>query len=90
MYILIVKLLESSLVHQLLNVATDFGTGRVSGDDIGNADGGSTITGSFEGDGSGLTGLVSDLNIGNNGVDSDSTVDLLNNTLTSLVLQMKL
>ena len=65
---------------QLLNVATDFGTGRLSADDIGNADGSSTITGSFVGDGSGLTGLATDLNIaGGTGTD---TVDLLNNTLT--------
>ena len=65
---------------QLLNVATDFGTGRVSGDDFGNADGSSTITGSFVGDGSGLTGLATDLNIaGGTGTD---TLDLLNDTLT--------
>ena len=61
---------------QLLDTATDFGTGRVSGDDFGDADGGSTFTGSFSGDGSGLSGLVSTLTFGNNGVDSDSTVDL--------------
>ena len=61
---------------QLLDVATDFGTGRVSGDNFGDADGGSTFTGSFAGDGSALTGLVSTLTFGNNGVDSDSTVDL--------------
>jgi hypothetical protein len=61
---------------QLLDTATDFGTGRVSGDNFGDADGGSTFTGSFAGDGSGLSGLVSTLTFGNNGVDSDSTVDL--------------
>ena len=42
---------------QLLNV-TDFGSGRVSGDNFGDVDGGSTFTGSFEGDGSGLTGFT--------------------------------
>ena len=47
---------------QLTNVATDFGTGRVSGDNFGDADGGSTFTGSFNGDG-GLTGLSTDLNM---------------------------
>jgi len=61
---------------QSLDTATDFGTGRVSGDNFGDADGGSTFTGSFAGDGSGLSGLVSTLTFGNNGVDSDSTVDL--------------
>ena len=61
---------------QLLDQATDFGTGRVSGDNFGDADGGSDFTGSFAGDGSNLTGLVSTLTFGNNGVDSDSTVDL--------------
>ena len=43
---------------QLLNVVTDFGTGRVSGDDFGDSVGTSTFTGSFEGDGSSLTGVV--------------------------------
>ena len=61
---------------QLLDVATDFGSGRVSGDDFGDAAGTSTFTGSFSGDGSGLSGLVSTLTFGNAGVNSDSTVDL--------------
>ena len=60
---------------QLLDVATDFGSGRVSGELIGDADGGSTITGSFNGsftgDGSGLTGLGSDLTV------NTQTVNLL-------------
>ena len=60
---------------QLLDVATDFGSGRVSGELIGDADGGSTITGSFNGsftgDGSGLTGLGSDLTV------NTATVNLL-------------
>ena len=42
---------------QLLDEATDFGTGRVSGDNFGDADGGSTFTGSFSGDGSNLTNI---------------------------------
>ena len=40
---------------QLLNVGTDFGTGRVSGEDFGDEAGTSDFTGSFIGDGSGLT-----------------------------------
>ena len=61
---------------QLLNVATDFGTGRVSGDNFGDIGGSSTMTGSFVGDGSGLTGVASTLTFGNNDVSSNSTVDL--------------
>jgi hypothetical protein len=65
---------------QLLNEATDFGSGRVSGDNFGDVAGTSTFTGSFVGDGSGLTGLATDLNIaGGSGTD---TVDLLSDTLT--------
>lgn len=66
---------------QLLNVATDFGTGRVSGDNFGDADGGSTFTGSFSGDGSGLTGLSTDLNIAD-GLGNSNAVDLINDSLT--------
>ena len=44
---------------QLLNVATDFGSGRVSGDNFGDSAGTSTFTGSFEGDGSNLAGVTS-------------------------------
>jgi hypothetical protein len=82
------KILEGTGVHSgsaqvvsaLSNQATDFGTGRVSGDDFGDVDGGSTFTGSFEGDGSGLTGLATDLTIGgDNG--SDDTVSLSSGTL---------
>ena len=65
---------------QLLNIATDFGSGRVSGDNFGDADGGSTFTGSFNGDGSGLTGLATNLNI--SGSTGNDTVDLINNALT--------
>lgn len=42
---------------QLLDQDTDFGTGRVSGDNFGDDDGGSTFTGSFSGDGSNLTNV---------------------------------
>ena len=42
---------------QLLDEATDFGTGRISGDNFGDSDGGSTFTGSFSGDGSNLTNI---------------------------------
>ena len=72
---------SAQVVAHLLNQATDFGTGRVSADSIGNVDGSSTITGSFVGDGSGLTGLVTTLEItGSNGVAS--SVDLLTQGLT--------
>jgi len=65
---------------QLLNVATDFGTGRVSGDNFGDVAGTSTFTGSFEGDGSALTGLVTDLRI--SGSTGDDVVSLLTDDLT--------
>jgi hypothetical protein len=72
---------SAQVVAHLLNQATDFGTGRVSADSIGNADGTSTITGSFVGDGSQLTGLVTTLKVtGSNGVAS--SVDLLTQGLT--------
>jgi len=41
---------------QLLNIDTDFGSGRVSGDTFGDIGGTSNFTGSFSGDGSQLTG----------------------------------
>ena len=66
---------------QLLDVATDFGSGRVSGEDIGDAAGTTTFTGSFEGDGSGLTGLSTDLTIAD-GLGNSNAVDLINDTLT--------
>jgi len=44
---------------QLLDVATDFGTGRVSGDNFGDVAGTSTFTGSFVGDGTQLSGVTS-------------------------------
>jgi len=72
---------SSQVVTLLLNQATDFGTGRLSADSIGNADGTSTITGSFVGNGSQLTGLVTALKIsGSNG--SNDSVDLLTDVLT--------
>ena len=65
---------------QLLDVATDFGSGRISGELIGDLAGTSTLTGSFAGDGSGLTGLATDLSIaGDSGTD---TVSLGSGTLT--------
>jgi hypothetical protein len=54
---------SSNVVAALSNQATDFGTGRVSGDDFGNVAGDSTFTGSFVGDGSGLTGLATNLTV---------------------------
>lgn len=71
---------SSQVVSLLSDQATDFGTGRVSGDDFGDAAGTSTFTGSFVGDGSGLTGLVSSLGIA--GTTGTDTVDLLTDTLT--------
>jgi fibronectin-binding autotransporter adhesin len=72
---------SAQVVAHLLNQATDFGTGRVSADSIGNVDGTSTITGSFIGDGSQLTGLVTTLKVtGSNG--STGTVDLLTQGIT--------
>ena len=65
---------------QLLNVATDFGTGRVSGDDFGDSAGTSTFTGSFEGDGSSLTGVASTLDI--SGSSGNGTVALKTQDLT--------
>jgi len=53
---------STQTVANLLNQATDFGTGRVSGDDFGDSDGSSTFTGSFNGDGSLLTNITVDQN----------------------------
>ena len=65
---------------QLLNVATDFGSGRVSGDNFGDVAGTSTFTGSFVGDGSGLTGLATNLKI--SGSTGNDEVDLLTDALS--------
>jgi hypothetical protein len=54
---------SANVVSALSNQATDFGSGRVSGDNFGDAAGTSTITGSFVGDGSGLTGVASSLTV---------------------------
>ena len=67
---------SANVVSALVDEATDFGTGRVSGDNFGDVAGSSTMTGSFVGDGSGLTGVASTLTFGNNDVSSNSTVDL--------------
>ena len=72
---------SAQVVGHLLNQATDFGTGRVSGDNFGDAAGTSTFTGSFVGDGSGLTGLATNLSI-EDGKGNSDTVDLLNDTLS--------
>ena len=68
---------------QLLNVATDFGSGRISGDNFGDSAGSSTFTGSFsgsyQGDGSGLSGVASTLDVSGssgNGSVALSTQDL--------------
>ena len=44
---------------RLINQDTDFGLGRVSGDNIGSVDGTTTFTGSFVGDGTNLSGVTS-------------------------------
>jgi len=71
---------SSQVVSLLADQATDFGTGRVSGDNFGDAAGTSTFTGSFVGDGSQLTGLVTDLRI--SGSTGDDVVSLLSDDLT--------
>ena len=52
---------SAQIVTLLSNQATDFGTGRVSADNIGDAAGTTNFTGSFTGDGSNLTGIASTL-----------------------------
>lgn len=71
---------SSQIVSLLANQTTDFGTGRVSGEDFGDLDGTSTFTGSFVGDGSQLTGLVTDLRI--SGSTGNDVVSLLSDDLT--------
>jgi hypothetical protein len=71
---------SAQIVSLLSNQATDFGTGRVSGDDFGDVGGTSTFTGSFVGDGSSLTGLVTDLRI--SGSTGNDVVSLLTDDLT--------
>ena len=54
---------SANVVSALSNQATDFGSGRVSGDNFGDVAGTSTFTGSFVGDGSALTGVASSLTV---------------------------
>ena len=65
---------------QLLNVATDFGSGRVSGDNFGDEVGTSTFTDFIVGDGSGITGLSTTISISGSD-DLTDTVSLLNSSL---------
>tara|TARA_Y100001938_G_scaffold81742_2_gene112703 strand:- start:3110 stop:6160 length:3051 start_codon:yes stop_codon:yes gene_type:complete len=71
---------SAQIVAGLSNQATDFGTGRVSGDDFGDAAGTSDFTGSFIGDGSALTGVASTLDI--SGSSGNGTVALKTQDLT--------
>ena len=71
---------SSQVVSSLSNQATDFGSGRVSGDSIGDVGGTTTFTGSFVGSGAGLTGLATNLTIGADSGDDD-TVALTTGTL---------
>ena len=71
---------SAQVVSSLSNQATDFGTGRISGDDIGNSAGDTTFTGSFSGDGSNITGIASTLDI--SGSSGNGTVALKTQDLT--------
>ena len=71
---------SAQVVSSLSNQATDFGTGRVSADNIGNVAGDTTFTGSFSGDGSNLTGVASTLDI--SGSTGNGTVALKTQDLT--------
>jgi len=73
----------AQIVDLLSNQAVDFGTGRVSADDFGMENGSSTFTGSFVGDGSGLTGLATNLSIVD-GKSNSTDIDLLNESLEFL------
>jgi hypothetical protein len=70
---------SAQVVAHLLNQATDFGTGRVSADNIGDVAGTTSFTGSFVGDGSQLTGLVTDLRI--SGSTGNDVISLLTDSL---------
>ena len=76
---------SAQTVANLSNQDVDFGTGDISGvsasfADFGKTDGTSNYTGSFTGDGSGLTGLATTLTVqGDSGGTTD--VDLQNDTL---------
>jgi len=71
---------SAQVIGHLVDQDGDFGTGRVSGANFGNEDGSSNFTGSFAGDGSQLTGLVTDLRI--SGSTGNDTVSLLNDDLS--------
>ena len=71
---------SAQVVSSLSNQATDFGTGRISGDDIGNVAGDTTFTGSFSGDGSNLTGIASTLDI--SGSSGNGSIALKTQDLT--------
>ena len=71
---------SAQVVSSLSNQATDFGTGRISGDDIGNVAGDTTFTGSFNGDGSNLTGVASTLDI--SGSSGNGSIALKTQDLT--------
>ena len=72
---------SAQVVSLLSNQATDFGSGRVSGDNFGDVAGTSTFTGSFVGDGSGITGLSTTISVsGSDG--SNDTVSLLDGAIT--------
>ena len=70
---------SAQIVTLLSNQATDFGTGRVSADNIGDVAGTTNFTGSFIGDGSQLTGLVTDLRI--SGSTGNDVISLLTDAL---------
>ena len=70
---------SAQVVTLLSNQATNFGTGRVSANNIGNLAGTTTFTGSFVGNGSQLTGLVTDLRI--SGSTGNDTLALLSDVL---------
>jgi len=73
---------SANVVSALSNQATDFGSGRISGEQIGDLAGTSTLTGSFVGNGSGLTGLATNLTVDTNG--ASQTVDLIADDLQFL------
>ena len=73
---------SANIVSALSNQATDFGSGRISGEQIGDLAGTSTLTGSFVGNGSGLTGLATNLTVDTNGASQN--VDLINDDLQFL------
>jgi hypothetical protein len=71
---------SAQVVSSLSNQATDFGSGRISGDDFGDVGGTTDFTGSFIGDGSALTGVASTLDI--SGSSGNGSVALKTQDLT--------